>query len=123
MPFLNLNYRTYRIFTVLYGLLILGLSSIPSSSFPDISIWSWDKLIHGVEYWGFGILLLLSLSRWNYKILSILIISGMAFGAYDEIYQSFIPGRDMDLYDWFADSIGFIVGILSGLYIKSKQDD
>ena len=33
-----------------------------------------------------------------------------AYAASDEWHQSFVAGRDSDLFDWVADSIGAVLG-------------
>lgn len=101
--------------------MIIGLSSIPSRSFPDVSILSMDKLIHGVEYWGFAVLLTLGLTKIDVKIIALLIAFGIVFGACDEMYQSFIPGRDVDVQDWLADVFGFGIGVISGIFVNRKR--
>jgi VanZ family protein len=35
-----------------------------------------------------------------------------AFGATDEVHQSFVPGRNADVADWVADTLGAAVGAL-----------
>ena len=40
------------------------------------------------------------------------ILALAAFGALDEFVQQFIPGRDMELFDWMADVSGAIVGVV-----------
>ncbi len=35
---------------------------------------------------------------------------GLAAGAVDEFYQSFIPGRDPSRWDWIADTSGVFFG-------------
>ncbi|HZI79030.1 MAG TPA: VanZ family protein [Vicinamibacterales bacterium] len=32
------------------------------------------------------------------------------YGATDEWHQSFVPGRSADIYDWYADAIGALLG-------------
>ena len=36
---------------------------------------------------------------------------GVSIGALDELLQSYVPGREMDLYDWFADAVGVAAGV------------
>ena len=33
-----------------------------------------------------------------------------AYGASDEWHQSFVPGRSSDINDWYADSVGALMG-------------
>ena len=36
---------------------------------------------------------------------------GVSIGAFDELLQSYVPGREMDLYDWIADATGVAAGV------------
>ena len=44
----------------------------------------------------------------------------MAVGASDEIFQSFVPGRDSSVYDFLADSGGVLLAQL--LYLFFARD-
>ena len=96
-------------FTLAYALLIVALSSIPGKNFPSAPIFSQDKMIHLLEYAGFAFLLAWSrpavASLWHVAIFASL------FGAADEFYQSWVPGRDSSVMDWLADSVGVIIGV------------
>ena len=35
------------------------------------------------------------------------------YGATDEFHQSFVPGRDSDVLDWVADTLGAALGAAS----------
>lgn len=68
-----------------------------------------DKLIHATAY------ALMGLLAWrvfvhNFKVKHWLVICSLFFcglyGVSDEYHQSFIDGRDADVWDWLADTIG-----------------
>jgi len=68
-----------------------------------------DKLIHATAY------ALMSLLAWrvfvdNFKVKLWLVLFSLFFcslyGVSDEYHQSFIDGRDADVWDWLADTIG-----------------
>jgi VanZ family protein len=42
----------------------------------------------------------------------LLVALGASVGALDEVYQSYVPGREMSVYDWYADIIGVTLGLL-----------
>ena len=42
-------------------------------------------------------------------LLAFLIAAG--YGIFDEVHQLFVPGRSGDVFDWFADASGSVVGI------------
>ncbi len=76
-----------------------------------------------------GTLLLLSFSlRWNpwFSALCSLLFS-LAAALFDEIHQSFVPGRAFQFSDLLYDSIGILLGCTAGiliylLYKKRKTD-
>ena len=97
------------VFALSYALLIVALSSIPGKSYPTALILSHDKVIHLLEYAGFAFLL--TWARPAAASALHVIIFASLFGVADELYQSFIPGRDSSVADWAADSIGAAVGV------------
>jgi VanZ family protein len=93
--------------------LIFSLSAQPYLQSP-LHFHESDKLIHCCEYGGLGILLIAMLRASNPArpviVSSLLAVAaGMAIGAGDENFQRLIPGRQCDLFDWFADSTGVIL--------------
>ena len=54
-------------------------------------------------------------------LLAILLVA--AFGAFDEAFQTFTPGRTGgDLYDWIADFLGAIAGALLTLVTHARLE-
>ncbi|MDR2246783.1 MAG: VanZ family protein, partial [Treponema sp.] len=39
------------------------------------------------------------------------------YGIIDEVHQYFVPGRDCNIWDWLADSIGAVFGGLAILFL------
>lgn len=73
-------------------------------------------MAHGSAYATLAFLLELSFRRTSHKwplYRRHLLVFGLValFGATDEIHQSFIPGRESDIRDWIADSMGACVGL------------
>jgi VanZ family protein len=74
-----------------------------------------DKLIHMIEYGGFGALTYYALGttswapegRWH---LALAIVIGIAYGVSDEFHQAFVPTRDSDVHDVMADAVGSALG-------------
>jgi len=99
---------------VIWAVVILSVSSLPKLRAPSLGIPFSDKIFHGTEYLILAMLTLRSfvmLRGLNGKtILMVLALCG-AFGILDEIHQSFVPGRDCNLGDILADSIGSFLGI------------
>ena len=68
-----------------------------------------DKLIHATAYAVMGLLAWRVLAD-NFKVKLWLVLFSLLFcsfyGVSDEYHQSFIDGRNADVWDWFADTIG-----------------
>lgn len=109
---------------ILWAILIIIASSIPSKYLPTVEIFGWDKIAHVCVFFIFGILIL----RWlinfkedtkDIKIINLVtLIIVITFGIFDEIYQSIIPGRTPDAFDLIADAIGGMFAVLFVKYIK-----
>ncbi|HHT28060.1 MAG TPA: VanZ family protein [Firmicutes bacterium] len=96
---------------LLYMLLIFYVSSLAGGSL-QTGVSVSDKLLHFLEYAVLSALLYtafrggLGLRPKQAHWLSILL--AVVYGASDEWHQSFVPGRDMSIYDWYADCLGAI---------------
>jgi VanZ family protein len=109
---------------LLYMLLIWWLSSravyFPSDLFPFR-----DKGVHVVEYGVLGALFaqallgtFLGLSRLQLWVWAIGLT--VLWGMIDEIHQGLVPGRNADIYDVVADSIGAVLGATVRLFVLSR---
>ena len=107
-----MNYKQFRIALLIYMVVILGLSSLPGDNIPKSWLLSFDKLIHLIEYFILGILLMKSMRNVSTKMLMVVIPFGMFFGIIDEYLQSFISGRYSSGLDVLADTIGVVIGSL-----------
>ncbi|MBI4397952.1 MAG: VanZ family protein [Candidatus Omnitrophica bacterium] len=86
-----------------------------------------DKIIHFVLYFPLpGLFFLHYRVAWAQRPVSFFfkmaVILSLIYAASDEWHQSFVPGRNMDFFDFLADA----VGIFSGAYLfcrfsKSKD--
>ena len=106
------RYRIVPLF--LYLGMIFFLSSRPYLKAPGIDFLLADKIIHFVEYSILGVLLFSGIGRailrskvWSFLFL---LAVGSSIGAMDEIFQSYIPGRHMSIYDHLADTLGVAAG-------------
>jgi len=100
----------------LYGALIVFLSAQSDlSGAPKI----WDKAAHFGEYAILGFLVARAVRRikgWPPGRSAVAaVILATAFAATDEVHQYFVPGRDADALDLFADFLGSIAG--GGAYV------
>jgi VanZ family protein len=59
------------------------------------------------------------LEKWKIFLYSLII--GIAFAGFDEIHQSFTPGRDSDFYDFLSDLAGILMSILIFNLILKKS--
>ncbi len=120
------NFLLYHFPALLYAAIILALSSIPRTDFPEIAFLRADKLLHFAEYALFAVLIYRSMSELlkkypvKYSIwVSLLIV--MIFAAADEYYQSYIPGRNSDPVDLIIDIAGAAL-ILFWLWFRHRRN-
>ena len=107
-----MNHNKFRILLLIYMALILALSSLPADNLPKSWLLNFDKLIHLIEYFILGILLMKSMTSVSTRMLLAVIPVGIIFGIMDEYLQSFISGRFSSGWDVLADTIGVIIGSL-----------
>lgn len=105
-----------------YVLLIFVVSSIPSLTAPGPEFVPKDKIAHVAEYFILGVLLFKGIG-WTVTTsraatFGFLVAVGASVGALDELYQSFVPGRMMSVYDWIADAAGVAMG--SGIFVFTR---
>jgi VanZ family protein len=104
-----------------YWLPLLGYMAaifvLSSGSLPPLPVtfnWS-DKVAHFCEYGLLGALLWRAFrnagDRWTARSAVWAAVTGMLYGASDEIHQGFVPGRHIDVTDWLADAVGVAVGV------------
>jgi VanZ family protein len=96
-------------------LLIFFLSSRPNLHSPGPDFQLKDKVVHLVEYSVLGFLLWVSMARSiglpKTGTFLFLLAVGASVAALDEVTQSYIPGRHMDVFDWTADALGLAAGL------------
>lgn len=80
---------------------------------PGLDFFSADKLIHFLVFGLLATAIFRVLPKvWKDSTRSVLAISLTAvFGLYDELHQSYTPGRFMEIDDWIADVSGAIVAV------------
>ncbi len=109
---------------ILYAGLIFWGSSIPSLP-SNLPFTIKDKVLHFLEYFIFGILLIRSGLALNWKLtfqalLVVVFLIGILYAATDEFHQGLVPGRDMNFWDWLADAIGVAAGCGIGYIVSAK---
>ena len=113
---------------LVWGASVLWLSSLTRQELPEAAFLLSDKFNHFVAFAVGGWLAAsaLRISRRQGRatrqiLLAILLIA--AFGAFDEMLQTYAPGRQGgDLYDWIADFLGAIAGALLTLVTHARLE-
>jgi VanZ family protein len=100
---------------IVYTMFIFGVSSIRGLTLPFGTFKLFDKVAHLTEFAGLGLFLTIafrgSLSKKRRRHTMLLVIAiGLSIGVSDELYQSTVPGRMVDFFDWVADAAGILVG-------------
>jgi VanZ family protein len=118
---LTKDYRTYRIMALGWMVMIFFLSSrsdLPAPSF----FWGQDKVTHMLV---FGVLgFLFARSQWPKRVTSpfgrVVVITMMValYGAFDEIHQLFVPGREASPGDLVADVVG---GLVAAVLFRKRR--
>jgi VanZ family protein len=91
-------------------------------------ILGFDKLQHLVAYGVFaGTLALWFPLDWiKAHVLKIIIFAaclGSVYGITDEVHQYFVPGRDCNIWDWLADTIGAALGASAVVLFRAKLNE
>ncbi len=129
--------KIFLVFTIIYAIIIFYLSSISDLIIPrEWLIWlrhlaeslqhndylfllmpfypllkQQDKVLHILVYFGFGVLLFLTLKsagRPVIKSVILTVLAGILYGASDEFHQMFVPGRSASIMDLLADTTGIL---------------
>ena len=96
-------------------------SSVPGDELPSWGFW--DKAEHLLAYSVLGILFLFPVAEARLALVTprtgaIAVLLATLYGAFDEIHQSFTPGRSPDVHDLFADFLGATVGVVVVLLLR-----
>lgn len=104
-----MNKTIYKKLLIFYVIAILVVSTIPGSSIKIPSIWSFDKLLHLIEYFILAFLAINALESLSTKTVVIIVIIGTLYGGFNEVWQGAI-GRNASIYDAIANGVGMILG-------------
>ncbi len=114
------NYRIFRVLSIFWMVTIFYLSSRPKLPV-EIVFYGMDKVLHIVCFGFLGFLFAFSFRPHEEKkpLVRVILITLMVafYGGLDEFHQSFVPGRDANLYDVTADTIG---GLISGVIFRKR---
>ncbi|MBU4288617.1 MAG: VanZ family protein [Proteobacteria bacterium] len=105
----------YWLPVIIYCLLIFIQSSYPSpESIPALPYI--DKILHFIAYAILGVLFFRAFRTQRFKesinmVIVLSILSASLYGLSDEVHQYFVPSRNADIMDFFADVAGSICGV------------
>ncbi len=116
----------YKLPPVLYAVLIIFVSTIPSVKPPTLGVDNADKFYHCLEYFVLSLLIFRAFpdvhsSARRTLLYGLLFGFGLAFGALDETVQFFVPSRDSSVYDWLADAVGYSLGGFLVILFRSMK--
>ncbi len=102
---------------VVWGSLLLILTSLPKLTPPSLGVQLQDKIYHFAFYAVLGFLWVRAATegkkaRFCFALRSSLLFASL-FAALDELHQLLIPGRFAD----FADFIANVVGLIAGVFV------
>lgn len=119
------HFLYYHLPMILYGGLIITISSIPDLHTPEVKVIALDKAAHFVEYALFAALTFRSFSNWGWMnqlgrgcIFAALFLT--LFAVFDESFQSLIPGRFASGYDVLADLCGALL-VLAFFEVRRRR--
>ena len=92
-------------------MIILG-SSIPGKSMPDSYLFRFDKVLHTIEYFLLGYLLINSITNKTHYPIILSFFLGFLFAVTDELYQSTVFGRFPSSFDIIADTLGLTLSMI-----------
>jgi VanZ family protein len=122
------RFLRYWLPLIAYCLLIFLQSSLDNPvDLPSIA--HVDKVLHAGGYGLLGILFYRAFrSRWptasGWTLANASLLSAAFYGMSDEIHQYFVPGRSADPWDWLADTIGAMLGVVAYhalLHLQTRQ--
>lgn len=111
-------------FLIIYCSFIYWLSSRQSLPTPMLFMHQ-DKIIHMGAYFIMGIFAWRFFNDYISKPLLISFISlcfCSLYGLSDEWHQSYVPGRDADVMDWIADTLGATLALCIIFFRKNKKN-
>ena len=102
---------------IVWAICIYVASSVPAGRVQWWILHRWDKAVHLIIFFIFGLLVFRALHRgdqspqFSYKRVFIMLLIVLGYGFFDELHQATTPGRSVDLRDFLAAVAG---GILAG---------
>ena len=95
-----------------WAALIFISSSVPGDSLPSPGLPHLDKVAHAAGYAVLAWLLARAMGAATRTGLIAATLIATLWGVTDEVHQTFVPGRDPDVRDAIADTLGALCGAL-----------
>jgi len=107
----------------LWVALQVTLTSLPGKAIPVALPHPVDWFGHAGLYGGTGVLLARAgiLRGWAARRLAWMALLLSVWAALDELHQLFIPGRDAEVGDWVADTLGGSIGLYVGTRLMTSR--
>jgi VanZ family protein len=104
-------------FSVLLVMVLIFVASSQPKSSPRDLLWylpgQVQNLLHLPVYAVFSAAWCLALPRWReWRTALLIVLLCVVFGLSDEWHQSFVPGRQADVFDVLRDAIGACIGLI-----------
>jgi VanZ family protein len=108
---------------VLWVAIQLTLTSLPGKDIPIDLPHPVDWLGHLCMYAGLGFLVARGawLRAWPPRWLIWIGVAISLGAALDELHQIFVPGRDAEVTDWLADTVGASAGLVVGMRVMASR--
>ena len=114
-------------------MVILLLTGLPGSCLPKVKpALGVDKIAHLLMYAGFAYATLWGYreqfrkrdERYRRKACWLTLLISVVFGALTELMQeAFVPARFGNVYDWLADVIGSVIGVVLAYFLLRKGNN
>ena len=115
--------KVFLIGLILYIIAILAVSTIPGGAIPKFNIWSFDKILHIIEYFILAFLMINVVGKISTNTIIIIIILGTIYGGFNEVWQGALAHRHASIYDAIANGIGMVTGsIITIKYLVFAND-
>ena len=119
-----MNFKKRIILFCLWAFLVLFLIAFPTPEYEGVKITWYDKIIHIIMFGGFSYLLIYSLAASRLKNFLLILFFGLSAGilysAVGEVIQSFVPGRTVSEYDFYAGVAGSLLFTFIA-YVKFRK--
>ncbi|HEX4779787.1 MAG TPA: VanZ family protein [Usitatibacter sp.] len=90
----------------------------PPGYAPKLEALLWDKTVHFCYFGTMAFLTWVAVGKrgplWVWLLVS-------AIGGVDEILQAYTPGRDSDIHDWYADTLGSGLAMLISHFLLNSR--